>query len=559
MGAMRNGWSDVTWLVTTAALVAGCAAAGETPQPPLPGPEADRLLAQAEEAWRSNRWAECAELHTRLARRHPDPAQRAESAYGALLCVNNREAAASPDEAESPRGRRARGDELARLAPREFTATETTMAEAYARYECLAPAGEEFLSARYRRTRLHYVANHWHEAAVLFRDLTLNHPASDLAPFAANQWLDSLNALARIEPGRREACRAELRAGVDAIMANETLMNVEELREQMTQLRCGLWWSEAEELEHAQRWLEASDRLLQILERHGDVCRQIGMHDQCELLYNAAIYADEGGDTTRAVAIRERLIAACGEGTEHDADRGGRGSEWAKRVTARLGDDYRAMGAHAKAAEVLEGFARQWPGERDAVDALETAAGLRVGLGQAAQALADLALFERNYGGRPEQRGRVASVVFTVGAVHLRAKAWTQAERHYAAFLQRHRDAARPDEVIRALVELGAARWERGGATGSRRDTGLAEAREAVAMADAGRVAGERPEATLARYRSMVARGGEADETIAARVALLVDAVARARIRLGVADPPEDAMRLVGMSAEQAEQVLLGF
>ena len=36
------------------------------------------------------------------------------------------------------------------------------------------------------------------------------------------------------------------------------------------------------------------------------------------------------------------------------------------------------------------------------------------------------------------------------------------------------------------------------------------------------------------------------------------DAVARARARLGVTDPPEDSMRLGCMSPAQAEQVLLG-
>jgi ParB-like chromosome segregation protein Spo0J len=79
-----------------------------------------------------------------------------------------------------------------------------------------------------------------------------------------------------------------------------------------------------------------------------------------------------------------------------------------------------------------------------------------------------------------------------------------------------------------------------------------------VALADAGAAPGEGPEERLARYRSMVSRGGETEETIAARLALLLDAVARARVRLGVGDPPEDALRPGEMSAEQAEQVLLG-
>lgn len=571
-----------------AAVLDACAVAGEEAQSPLPRPDADQLLARAEEAWAANRWADCAELHTELARRHPDVARRAESAYAAVLCVNNREEAAltagkiplgakssvlgwpapprprHPMNKVPPRGsppiRRPldERDFIARMARRELTPVEATMAEAYARYECLAPEGDERVTVRYRRTRLHYVANQWDEAATLFRDLAFGHPAAELASFAVLQWLDSLNALSMIDPRRRDACRDELARGVEAVLANETLMRSEELRMQMTGLQCSIWWREAETLEGEQRWLEAAERLLRTLDEHGDECRQIGTHHECELLYNAAIYADEGRDTSRAIAIRERLIATCGEGTEHAAARGGRGSEWAKRVVARLGDDYRATGAHAKAAEMLEGFARQWPGERDAIDALETAAGLRVGLGQGAQALADLALFERNYGGRPEHRARVASVVFTVGAVHLRAKAWTQAERHYAAFLRRYRDVARPDEVIRATVELGTSRWERAGAAAPRRGAGLQQAREAVALADAGGAPDEGPAARLARYRSLVARGGEPEETIAARLALLVDAVARARVRLSTTDPPGDSLRPLVMPVDQAERVLLG-
>jgi TolA-binding protein len=564
-----------------AAVLDACAAAGEAARAPLPLPEADGLGARADEAYRTSRWVECAELYGQLAQLHPEPAKRAEAAYAAVLCVNSRLEEAQPIEspdaigprrratssAAAPYRRRGQRPELdadaeeqamrERLAPRPLTPSEVAMAQAYARYECIAPRGQDFVRIRYRRARVYYIANHWEEAAVLFRDVAFGHPADELAPYSANLFLDCLNVVARIEPGRSTRCRAELERSVEEMLSTEALLRDEELRHGLGTLQCGIWWQQAEGLRDAGRRLEAADLLLKIDSRHGDDCSQIGSHDVCELLYNAAIDSEAGGDAAKAIQVRRRLIAQCGDGSEHAAAHGGRASEWSKRATAQLGASYRAAGDHAAAAELLESFARHWPGEDEAINALEAATALRVGLGHDTEAIADMELFERNYGARREHKARVASVVFTAGQVHVRAKAWKRAERHYASFLKRYRDDARPDEVIRATAELGEARWKRAGSPAN--PAGLVEAREAAAMADAGGAPGEALEARLARYRAMVAGSGASQEVLAARLSLLLDAVARARTRLGVADPPEASIAASkGMPVDQAERVLLG-
>ena len=67
------------------------------------------------------------------------------------------------------------------------------MLGAFTRFVCYVADSDELPTVKYRRARIYYESNHYEEAAVLFRDIAINHSTSELGEFAANLYLDSLN------------------------------------------------------------------------------------------------------------------------------------------------------------------------------------------------------------------------------------------------------------------------------------------------------------------------------------------------------------------------------
>ena len=73
------------------------------------------------------------------------------------------------------------------------------MLNAYQRYVCFVPDSEDLPTIKYRRARIYYETNHFEEASVMFKDIAFNYPNSELAVFAANLYLDSLNVLGYVQ------------------------------------------------------------------------------------------------------------------------------------------------------------------------------------------------------------------------------------------------------------------------------------------------------------------------------------------------------------------------
>lgn len=557
--------SDGACISSSAAeLLDACKAGGVTAtRPLLSSAAAGELYDRAEQAWRAQRWTECSELFTDVSELHPDRGVRAEASYSAVICYNNdferrqSELDAERDLPTSPRRRRKRRlseeelerSELGRASPRSFTPLEVSMELAYARNICLAPDSDEVVSVKYRRARVHYVANHWEAAATLFKDIVDNHSSSELASYAASQYLDCLNGISRLHSDRRTSCRDQLAAEVERLLANDELMRDADFRDQLSQLRCGIIWHRAEAQTEMERFREAAELYISIYSESRDACEFIGSHDICEVLYNAAVNYEADHCIEAALQVRSRLMSDCGDESEYAAAHG-RASPWAKQAVHQSGGNYHALGEHAKAAQAYEDFARRYPGEREARGSLRMAIGLRVALDQGDEALADAQLFEKIYGRRRVFNQDTASAVFAVGAAYSQKSAWVEAERHYDGFLRRYGSVARPDEVIRAHVELGSARLQRGGAS---RAKGIAEMRRAVTLAE-----GDGGDA-LARYRALVmtADTNELDRSLSkARLALLVEAVARAREALGEEAPERALAPTIGISLDRAIEEL---
>ncbi len=425
----------------------------------------------AELLWKMEEWAQCGPAFDRVVELNPQGEYTTDAALAAVLCYNNlyqqdyqsREREVRGEQANRRRRGRRRGQqeeqqsEAEQYAPREFTALEEGMANAFRRYMCFVQDSEDLPTIKYRRARIYYEANRFEEAALLFKDIAWNHRDSELSVYAANLYLDSLNVLgSKIEPNRTQ-CIMEIKEGIEPLWgfycdSESSYDSHQELCEVLEQLRCDVLRKEAEAYESNEQWQRAARTYVTIFRRY----RECGRLD--EVLYNAAINFEAARLLGRAIQVRKVLIERFPE------------SQWSKRAVYLVGANYHALAIYSQAAEYYEQFARSYPGEDGsectaeereagtcaiAHEALQNAVFFRLGLGEEEKAIEDARLFERNY--RRRMPRETSQVIFSLGTIYERQQNWSKVIDHYRDFLRSYRRQALPQQVIKANVEIGKA------------------------------------------------------------------------------------------------------
>ncbi len=442
----------------------------------------------AELLWKMENWAECGPAFDRVVELNPGGEFTADAAYAAVLCYNNvyqqqyqgRErqsrntTAPNAGRRRPAAGRRGQpepaADPGAEYRSRDLTATENGMLNAFQRYICFVNDAEELPQIKYRRARIYYESNHYEEAALIFKDIAMNHRDSELAEYAANLYLDSVNILGTYSNPPRTACFQEIEDGIDPLAQiycrdDATRASHAELCTVLDRLRCGIMRKKAEAL-HGNRDFRGSARVyVQIFQRYranpelcGDEAHPGGRMD--EVLWNAAIEYEAARLLGRAIRVRKRLIELFAT------------SELSKRALYLVGANYHALAIYGQAAEYYEQFARRYPGEdgthcsdedrrngtcTNAIEALQNATFFRLGLGEEDAAIANGRLFEQNY--RTRRARETSSVIFSLGSIYERQQNWTKAIGHYRGYLSSYGRTALPHQVIRANVQIAHAYW----------------------------------------------------------------------------------------------------
>ncbi|MBX3270933.1 MAG: tetratricopeptide repeat protein [Sandaracinaceae bacterium] len=436
----------------------------------------------AELLWRMEDWAQCGPAFDRVVELNPQGEFTQDAAYAAVLCYNSlyqqqyqgRERETSGAQASTrARGRTPRGRQQAEEAaptvnvPRELTSTETGMLAAFQRFVCYVSDSDELPTIKYRRARIYYESNRYEEAAVLFRDIAMNHPQNELAEYAANLYLDSLNVLGT--QWQRTQCINDIRDNIEPM--SNLYCNTQQQRDAhpdlcgvLGQLRCDTMRLQAEAAQRERRFRDAAQILVTIAREH----RECGRLD--EVLYNAALNYEAARLLGRAIRVRTILIQNFPQ------------SEHARRAIYLVGANYHALAIYNQAADWYERFAREYPGEDGsscteeqrrantcaiAHEALQNAVFFRLGLGQEDQAIEDARLYERNYMRRMPVE--TSQVMFSLGSIYERQQNWRRVHDHYRDWLRRHGRRAFPHEVIRANVQMGRALWEQDDKNGARR------------------------------------------------------------------------------------------
>ncbi len=422
---------------------------------------------RAELLWKMEDWEQCGPAFDRVVELNPQGEYTEASAYAAVLCYNNlyqseylaRERTLRPD-AKKARGKAASSDE-ANIAERELTQLESGMLRAFERYICFIPDSKDLATIKYRRARIYYEANRFEEAAALFRDVVDNHGNSELAVYAANLYLDSLNMLGVREPAREEACLGTLVASMDPLWSGfceatqERSANAE-LCDIVEQLRCDVVRKRAESFQAKKEFKRAAATYVTLFRKY----QSCGGLD--EVLYNAAINFEAARLLGRAIQVRKVLI-------ERFKD-----SPLAKKAVYLIGANFHAMAFYEEAAKYYEQFASRYPGEDGskctdkeiadnacpvAQDALKNAVFFRLGLAQEEEATQAALMYEKFFQRRDPAQS--AKVTFALGSLYEKPGTWFKAVDHYSKWLRKHRRSAYPHQLIQANMEIARAYWAR--------------------------------------------------------------------------------------------------
>ena len=318
------------------------------------------------------------------------------------------------------------------IEPRPIPAHHRRLVAAIDDYLALVPAAKDRPVMLYRKARIYYENNHFERALAPFAEIATRHPDHELAEYAANLLLDSLNILKRHD---------EMARWVDRFLKQPKLARGE-LAQTLIKLQMAQRRRALEQLMQRKQYRECGEGYAALADRYPTDPRY------AELVYNAAVCFEQARQLERSVVLFRRLVT-----------KPGRSGELARKALERLATAYETLGQDREAATQLETYARKYPGERFAMEALERAVALRVRLGDRREALADAELFARNYGARKGRAERVARVLLAAGEVN-RGRP-DEAVRYYGALLRRWGNSAGPALQARARLAIGDALWRR--------------------------------------------------------------------------------------------------
>ncbi len=388
-------------------------------------------------------WQACAAAYERALDASPDAQRAADAAYGAVLCYDRHLGTREPPPSDGT------------LAARTLTDDEVRMARTFQRFACAAPEHEELPIVLYRWARLYYEANQFDRAAVLFERVATQHASSEVSEYAANLYLDSLNALYAHQ--HRDACYARIERSLDPLTHAycEPEGSHPDLCGVIATLRCEMGARAAQALSAAGRHRDSGDRFVALARTHQ-------CPEEDAYLYAAALEYEAARLIGRTIRVRTALIEAHPE------------SRYARRSVYLVGANYHALAMYEQAADWYERYAREHgraseecsEDERargecpDAAEGLQNAVSFRLGLGDRERALEDAhrleSLFART---EPE---RTVEVALAIGGLYTQEAQWREVVAHHTELLRRYSRSASPDQIARAEVAIGRALIESG-------------------------------------------------------------------------------------------------
>ena len=397
-------------------------------------------------------WEKAAKAFDAVVDENPNAPEAAESAYAAVLCWQKvYDAGHKGDSAKKGSGNlpgakkggsaHAVESEDAKLAPKELTPDQKGMITAFKRYICYihpadtdTAAQEQLVEVEYAQARLYFEAQHWEEAAEAFRGIALKHSDKDVGIYAAQLYLESVNVLGAHSKPPRISCFNDMANDVpkflDLYCTGDKLAKNQDQCTTLTKIQCDIQRLKAQKItEKADSgpadalvlYEEAAKTYLDMWHKYGETPLRANQPMQCdrmdEIVYNAAKAYQAARLVGRAISTRMILL---------NPDNRMEKSPLATKAIYEIGGNYQAIAVYDQAANWYEKFAEIHPTPEKADTALSDAVQLRLGLGQADEAIKDASVFRSRFGAtKPTE---TAAIQFAIGAHYASIEAWDQAK-----------------------------------------------------------------------------------------------------------------------------------
>lgn len=395
----------------------------------------------------TNKYCDAAPVYTHVVQMNPDPNAKflKDSAYAAVLawknCLNVDESgeavrASMVDKRKDLKQATSKEkgkevDQAELLKPQPITANKKKMIEAFDTYIKYVPNSPELPKIKWNKAHMYYELNRFDEAIPLFRDIADHHSDSDLAYYSTNLLFDCLafkQKYDELQGAMDKYC--PMYSEKDATVKSQCAILGEQLNRKRIQVA-----------EKQGRYKEAADLYIEDARQHPDNPKID------EVYYNAAVMYERAKLLGAAIQAREALLKVKPDST------------LAKKAIYQIGRNYQDVAAYDLAATKYEEFASRFPGEKEASTALYSASFFRQGLGQNDQAIKDVALFVKDYGGRHEFVDKAAGVQFNEGQIFEQQKDWNKLQKHFNDYLKFWGKKGGVDRQIIAHVKLGEILW----------------------------------------------------------------------------------------------------
>jgi tetratricopeptide (TPR) repeat protein len=402
----------------------------------------------AELLFKLEKWTEAADAYTKVVKMDPKGKYLTDSAYAAVISWKNalnvedeakevstkKSAAAGKGKGKGKKKGKGAPEEEEAAKPIEIPEKQQKMIAAFDTYIKFVPNAPELVPIMYRKARIYYVYNHYREAIDMFAVIATKHSKHELAVYAANLLLDSLNIMHRYD---------ELNQWVKRFLAMADLTERDPaFKKKMEELEAASERKAAEELQKTAHYKDCGERYAGIANKYQDDPRWP------ELLYNAALCFEAAKLIGQAINIRNTLIKVKPKET------------LAQKAVYMIGANYHALAWYSRAADYYESFSKQFPGEKEAPEALQNAIVFRLGLGEYDKAIEDSNLFVKNYGTRPKLASRTASINFSLGSIYETRNETDAMVKHYTKYLTKWGPHGGLDRQIQAHVKIGEVLWK---------------------------------------------------------------------------------------------------
>ncbi len=279
------------------------------------------------------------------------------------------------------------------------------------------PRSKYLVDIIYKQAITYYSFNHFDKAVPSFEMIVQKHPRHNLAVYAADLIMDSLNMTRDWEAINSKA-REMLRNSALISGRNRLRNDLESFKEMAS-------FYSSEIPAQGKRYLESADRYMAFVtefprSKFNDVAK-----------FNAIVYYQRGGDLYRSIRVQEQFLRETGEVYVKSGLR--------DRIMFGLARNYEAIAEYDRAARLYVDFVEQSPDSKDAKDAIFNAAVLFEAIGDTERAIDNYRLYVEKHAETDKEKSQIA---LQYGYIWMRRGRtfYDRAERGFDRFVSDHLD-----------------------------------------------------------------------------------------------------------------------